>query len=235
MTATGTGGRPRVWDLEDATIAHAVRRRGRDLGGPAAAALGVVSFAAAAAPGPPDPTRWCVVAASGTVAVLVGFSAMRRRQAALALLLALAGVLIPVAAGVVAVAEAAAAPATVQSTVAEHGLQDPPAGLLPSGSFASLPAADRSAASAFATTLVLRIRDLHGSFGPYPASLALSHGSVVEGPGPLGGTALGVVPAQARLVYTVSRTGDAFRVTVVSTDDEAASVTATSSLVAGLP
>ncbi|GAA2753418.1 hypothetical protein [Amnibacterium kyonggiense] len=235
MTATGTTGRPKVWDLADASVERSVRRRGTDPGGPVAAALGVVAFAAAAAPGVADPTRWSVVAAAGSIAVLVGFSAMRRRQAVLSLLLALAGLVLPVVAGVVTIADAVRAPAAVHSTVAAHELRDPPGGLQPSAAFASLSGRQQSDASAFATTLVERIRTLHGSFGPYPTSLSLSHGSVVEGSGRLGGMSLGVVPAEARLLYTVSRSGDAFRVTVVSRSDEDATVTATSSLVTALP
>lgn len=233
--ATGATGREKVWDLADASVDRVVRRRGRDLGGPIAAALGVVALAGAVAPGVDGPTRWCVVAVAGSVAVLVGFSAMRRRQAVLSLLLALAGLVVPVIAGVVTVADAVRAPAAVQSAVAAHELRDPPGGLQPSAAFASLPDRQQSDAAAFATTLVERIRTLHGSFGPYPTSLALSHGSVVEGSGRLGGMSLGVVPAHARLLYTVSRSGDAFRVTVVARSDEDATVTATSSLVTGLP
>lgn len=232
MSSIGTTGRSKVWDLADASTEQTVRRRGTDLGGPVAAVLGVIAFAAAAAPGIPVTTRWCLVAAAGSIAVLVGFSAMRRRQALLSLLLAVAGLLIPMAAGAVTVAAAMRAPATVQSAVVpDRMLQDPPGGLRPSAAFSSLPTAQQRDAAAFATAVVLRIRTLHGSFGPYPTSLVLADGSVVEGQGRWSGMSLGAVPADSRVVYTVSRTGDAFRVTVVSTLAEDATVTASSSLV----
>lgn len=233
MTATGTADRRRVWDLADASTGRAIRRRGIDTGGPVSAALGLAAVVGAVAPGLTDTTRWCVVAALGAVALLVGFAALRRRQAALSLLLALAGLVLPVVAGGVTVIGGLRTPPAVQSSVAVHELRDPPGGPRTSSAFASLPAGRQQDATAFATALVLRIRTLHGSFGPYPTSLTLSRGAVVEPSGRFSGLSLGVLPADARLVYTVSRSGEAFRVTLVSTTDDTATVTATSSLLTG--
>lgn len=229
MTATGT---TRVWDLADASDDRPIRRRGTDLGGPSAAALGLVALGAAMAPGLSDEARWSAVIASGVVAVLVGFSALRRRQTLTALLLALAGLVAPLAAGGVTMDTALRAPAVVTSTVvADSALAVHADQLAPTAAFTGLPGAEQADANGFATALVLRLRTMHGSFGPYPTSLALSGGSVVEGPGVLRGTALGVVPDGLRLVYEVTSSGGAFRVTVVSTSDPDASVAATSALV----
>jgi hypothetical protein len=231
MTATGT---TKVWDLTDASRDRAVRRRGADLGGPVATGLGLVALGAALAPGLGNETRWALVIAAGATAVLVGFSALRRRQALISLLLAVAGMLTPLAAGAVTMDSALRAPAAVASeVVAPATLTHPADSLTPSSAFGGLPSAAQIDAGSFATTLVLRLRSLHGSFGPYPTSLALSTGSVVEGPGLLQGTSLGVVPAGTRLVYEVTSSGDAFRVSVVSLTDPSATVSATSALIAG--
>lgn len=235
MTATGTSRPERVWDLTDASTGRPVTRRRTPLSAPVSAGIGLVAVAASVAPGVDGATRWSVVAATGVVAAVVGFSAVRRRQTLLSLLLAVAGLLLPVAAVAVTVGSAIRAPAAVQSSVVtDDAVAASPGGLRASAAFSSLPAGQRTDAEAFATTLVLRLRALHGAFGPYPTSLALSNGSVVEGAGPLGGTSLGVVPARARLRYEVSRSGDAFRVTVVSIGDAHASVAATSSLVSAI-
>jgi hypothetical protein len=229
MTATGT---TKVWDLADASRDRVARRRGTDLGGPVAAVLGVVAFGAAVAPGLSDEARWCLVAAAGATAVLVGFSALRRRQALLSLLLAVAGLLTPLAAGAVTMDAAMRAPAAVSSTVvADSALTEPADSLASSAAFVGLSHAAQVDATSFGTGVVLRLRTLHGSFGPYPTSLALSTGSVVEGPGVLQGTALGVVPTGFRLVYEVTASGGSFQVTVVSVADPAASVVATSALI----
>lgn len=229
MTATGT---TRVWDLADASRDHVARRRGTDLGGPVAAVLGLVALGAAVAPGLTEEARWCLVAAAGVTAVLIGFSALRRRQALLSLLLAVAGLLTPLAAGAITMDAAMRAPAAVASeVVADSALRNPADGLAPSSAFADLPQARRADATAFATALVLRLRTLHGSFGPYPTSLALSTGSVVEGPGLLQGTSLGVVPTGYRVVYEVASSGGTFQVTVASLADATATVAATSALI----
>ena len=229
MTATGT---TPVWDLTDASRDRTVRRRGTDLGGPVAAVLGLVALGAAFAPGLSNEARWAFVIAAGATALLVGFSALRRRQALISLLLAVAGLLTPVAAGAVTMDTAMRAPAAVVSkVVADSALTHPADALVTSTAMTALSHAEQSSAQAFATALVLRLRTLHGSFGPYPTSLALSTGSIVEGPGLLQGTSLGVVPEGTRLVYEVSESGGAFRVTVLSRTDPAASATATSALI----
>jgi hypothetical protein len=231
MTATGTA---KVWDLADASHDRVVRRRGRDLGGPVAAALGLVALSAAFAPGLEDEPRWCLVVAAGVTAVLVGFSALRRRQALLSLVLAVAGLLTPLAAAAVTADAALRAPAPVTSrVVADAALAHPDDGLVSTPAFDDLPTTTQADAQSFATAVVLRLRTLHGSFGPYPTSLALSTGSVVEGPGVLAGTALGVVPDGTRVGYEVTSSGEAFRVTVVSLTDPAATVSATSALLFG--
>lgn len=233
MTATGTA---KVWDLADSSRDRLARRRGTDLGGPVATVLGVVALGASLAPGLADEPRWCLVAAAGATAVLVGFSALRRRQALLSLLLAVAGLLLPLAAGAVTMDSALRAPAAVSSAVVRTTrLAGDTDGLSTSAAFTALSRTAQVDAESFATTIVLRLRTLHGSFGPYPTSLALSTGSIVEGPGVLQGTSLGVVPNGARLVYEVTTSGDEFRVTVVSLADPAATVSATSALVVAGP
>lgn len=234
MTAT-IGGREmsatRVYDLADASSTRQVRRRGMDLGGPIAAVFGGVALGAAVAPGLPADARWSLVVGSGAIGLLVGLSTIRRRQALLSLLLAFAGLAAPLAAGAITTIVTTAAPPPVATEVVpDRALAVPGDALTSSAAFAGLTRHDRADAEAFATALVLRLRTLHGSFGPYPASLRLSDGSVVEGAGLLEGTALGVVPADARLEYRVTRSGSAFRVVVVSTEDPAATVAADSSL-----
>jgi hypothetical protein len=234
--APGAG---RVWDLADASAGRAVRRRGWDHGGPLAATLGLVALGAALAPEIAVETRWTVVGASGLVALLVAGSAVRRRQALLSLLLAFAGLAAPLAAGAVATAATLAQPPVVTSTVVpDRALPTAPEALVASDALAGRPAGEQAAAREFATALVLRLRTVHGAFGPYPAALRLSHGSVVEAAGAMQGTSLGAVPRNARLEYRVTRSGGAFAVTVVSGGADGpsgsagvASVTATSALV----
>lgn len=228
VSATGT---TKVWDLADASHDRAVHRRGMDAGGPVAAVLGAVALGSAVAPGLTAEARSCLVVVAGTVAVLVGFSALRRRPALLSLVLAALGLIAPLVAGVVTMDAAMHAPAAVTSrTVPEDALAHPADALRTSAGFADLPAHQRADAQAFATGLVLRLRTLHGSWGPYPTSLRLSDDSVVEGSGLLQGTELGVVPDTSRLVYEVTPSGRAFRVAVVSTADPTAVVSADSGL-----
>lgn len=235
--APGAG---RVWDLADASAGRAVRRRGWDHGGPLAATLGLVALGAALAPEIAVETRWTVVGAAGLVALLVAGSAVRRRQALLSLLLAFAGLVAPLAAGAVATAATLAQPPLVTSAVVpDRALPTAPEALVASDAFAERPAGEQAAAREFATALVLRLRTVHGAFGPYPAALRLSHGSVVEAAGAMQGTSLGAVPRNARLEYRVTRSGGAFAVSVVTggtggtagSSAGVASVTATSALV----
>ncbi|RIX27909.1 hypothetical protein [Amnibacterium setariae] len=241
--APGAG---RVWDLADTSAGRAVRRRGWDHGGPLAATLGLVALGGAFAPDIAVETRWTVVGAAGLVALLVAGSAVRRRQALLSLLLAFAGLVTPLAAGAVATAATLAQPPVVTSTVVpDRALPTAPQALVASDAFAERPADEQEAAREFATALVLRLRTVHGAFGPYPAALRLSNGSVVEAAGAMQGTSLGAVPRNARLEYRVTRSGGAFAVSVVAggagsagsagsaagTGAGVASVTATSALV----
>lgn len=229
MTTTGT---TKVWDLADASRDRVPRRRGADVGGPIAAALGLVALGAAIAPGLAAEARWCLVIAAGGTAALIGFSALRRRQALVTLLLAVAGLLTPLAAGAVTMDSAMHAPTAVTSEVVkDSSLAHPDDGIVYSGPFADLPREEQVEAEAFATGLVLRLRTLHGPFGPFPASLALSTGSLVEGPGAFQGTSLGAVPERSRLLYQVTSSGSAFRVVVTSTTDPTATETVTSGLV----
>lgn len=230
--STSAAGATKVWDLADASLHRGARRHGFDLGGPIAAALGGVALGAAVAPGVNIDARWCLVAGAGVVALLVAFSAIRRRQALVSLLLALTGLLSPLAAGAVAVdTTMAAKPAVTSAVVSDASLTAVDDALVTTRAFTAMSRERRADAAAFATSLVLRLRTLHGSSGPYPTSLDLSDGSVVEGAGLLQGTALGVVPTDARLDYRVTTSGSAFQVVVVSDDDPRATVTANSSLV----
>lgn len=220
-----------VWDLADASRSRGPRRRGIDLGGPIAAALGVVALGAAVAPGLRIDTRWCLVGAAGAIGLLVAGSALRRRQALLSLLLAAAGLVAPLAAGAVTMQTAAAQPAQVISRVVpDASLVVSQVTLVRSPGFTALSSRRQADAEAFATALVLRLRTLHGVWGPYPAALALSGGSVVEAAGEMQGTALGAVPAEERLEYRVTTSGDAFAMRVVVLGHPDASVEAGSAL-----
>jgi hypothetical protein len=230
MTAAGT---TKVWDLADGSSAHGAHRRGMDLGGPIAATLGVLSLGAAVAPGLPAEARWSLVVGAGVVALLVALSAIRRRQAVLSMLLAFAGLVCPIAAGAVMIDGAMSAKPTVTSAVVpDNAFLAVDDTLVSTPAFATLAPGRRADAEAFATSLVLRLRTLHGTFGPYPTSLQLSNGSVVEGAGGMRGTALGMVPADARLRYDVTASRTTFRVIVLADGNDAASVTASSALAA---
>jgi hypothetical protein len=229
---TTSAGATKVWDLADATQQSRGRRRGMDAGGPIAAALGGVALCAAIAPGLPLDARWCLVAGAGVVALLVACSAIRRRQALLSLLLALTGRVAPVAAVAITVDATTAAPAAVTSSiVSDASLGAMHEFVVPSVAFVALPSVRQTEAEAFATALVLRLRSLHGTSSPYPPSLQLSNGSIVEGSGVLQGAALSAAPNGTRLVYEVTATGSAFRIVVISGHDSEARVTADSSLV----
>lgn len=231
-SSTTTPGATRVWDLADASAGQVGGRRGAGPGGPVAAVAGIAAVVAALAPGLPLELRWTGVAVAGLVALPVGFRTLRRRLTATSLVLALVGVLTPFVAGVATWDGADAAPPTVRSTtvpdadmvIAEQTLSQTPA-------FTALPPAERADAAVFAGALALRLRALHGSWGPFPTALEQTQGSIVETTGPLRGAPLGALPRGMRLEYEVAASGSAFRVTVVSVPSPDASVSATSALV----
>lgn len=228
MTAAGT---VKVWDLNDSS-AHRRRpgRRSLDLAAPIAAVLGVIALVAALWHGMPTVNRWCVVVPFGGIGLLVGFSALRRRQTAMSMLLALAGIVLPIAAGVIAATASDAPPAVTNSSIADTALADVPTVLTPSPTFGALPADERTQDEALVDALVLRLRSLHTRYGPFPTQLAQSNGQIVESAGLLRGTPLGVLPIHSVLRYEVARSGETFRVTVVSTTDPTATVSGTSEL-----
>ena len=226
-----------VWDLESVSRGHIAHRARPDYGGAIAATLGVVAFCAGVAPPLSIATHWCLVIAFGAGAVLVGFSALRRRQTRAAVLLATLGLLLPVTAVTAVIVTAALEPATVTNvTVKDSSLEPGSTGVVTSPGFAQLSIEQRSTAGAFLTALVLQLQTMHGSWAPFPTSLGVSNGSLVEGSGILRGTTLGTVPEGDRLVYQVSPHGAAFRVAVVATSDVDASIAAESSMqVPGMP
>lgn len=230
MTVTGTD---KVWDLSDSSLHQHPGRRRLDLGGPIAVALAVVALAAAVADGVPLVTRWCLVASFGGVGMLVAISSLRRRQTPASLAVGLVGLVLPFVAVALALTAVDPAPAAVtNSTVQSSALAIAGTAPSPSPEFGQLPFADRAAATRTAEQFVFRLRNLHGSDGPYPTALASSDGNVVELSGSYRGLPIGVLDEGTHLLYAATADGRAFRITIVSNGHPEASVSVYSTLVA---
>lgn len=230
MAVTGA---VKVWDLSDSSLHRHSERRRLDLGGPIAVALAVVALAAASAPGVELVVRWCTVASFGGVGMLVAFSSLRRRQTVASLLVGLTGLVLPLAAVAMAMSVASGVPATVSNTPLQaSAVVIEGTAPSPSPGFGHLPFADRADAIRTAEQLVFRLRNLHGSDGPYPTALASSTGNVVELSGMYRGLPIGVLAGGTHLVYAATADGSAFRITIVSNDHPEASVSVNSTLIA---
>lgn len=231
MTSDGS---VQVWDLHDETQGVTVfedRGHELDFAGPIAALLGAVSVGAALSAGLPVLFRWVLVVGLGVAAFVVAVAGLRRPQTVLTLGLAAVGLLAPVAAAVVL----SSTPLTASTVVRNTSMPATTTGatsttLTRTAAFEALPATDRRAAGTFASGLVLRLRTLHGDYGPFPEKLALSGGGVVEAAGDLRGTPLGPLPDGMRLTYSVTADRTAFRVVVNDVDVATATVRADSTL-----
>lgn len=221
----------KVWDLSDSS-AHRIRERPRfDRGGPIAVAFAVVALAVAVADGVPVVTRCCLVAIFGGVGMLVALSAVRRRQTLASLTVGLTGLVLPLVAVALALAAINAAPAAVtNSTLQSSAPAIAETAPSPSPDFAQLPFADRADATRTAVQLVFRLRNLHGTDGPYPTALASSDGTVVERSGLYRGLPLGVLAEGTHLLYAARADGRAFRITIVSNADPEASISVNNTL-----
>lgn len=231
---TTTNRTPEVWDLSDDTVYPPPQIEhepvAADRSGPIAAGAGVLALVAALIPDLPSVSRWCLLIGLGVVAVLVGFSALRRRQILLTVLLAVTGIALPVLAvlgtvllprpaapvenAVLAADSPTSTSATVQST--------------PRLRTASL--ADRTVAEEAAARLALHLRAMHGSAGPFPLSLSNDDDMLVETGGAIDGVQVGRIPAGVHVHYAVAPDQRFFEVRVALDADPSAAATADSTI-----
>jgi hypothetical protein len=219
--------RERVWDLSSVAPRRPAPRARRSHAGPVAAAFGVAALLAAAIPSAESVTRLFFIIGFGGISALVGFSALRRRQTSVALLLALVGVAAPAIAITCVVLQTTHEPATVtSSTVQRATLQPDSSALVPTREFDTLSIDERDAMKAFVSATAQQIQSLHGAWAPLPSALQISGGTLVESDGLFRGTALGAVPPGQRLTYEVARDGSAFRIAITSSKHPGAMVSA---------
>lgn len=224
-SSSGSFSATHVWDLDSAVQRRFTPRARTSPAGPIAASFGLAAFCAALAPSTGIETRLFFVVVFGSVSVLVGVSALRRRQTRSALVLAAVGAVAPAIAIVLVVLAATQAPARVtSSTVQRPSLQPDSSALVPTGDFASLSASERSTTRAFLTMLAAQIQTTHGPSVPLPHLLAVSNGVLVEGDGILQGTTLAALPEGENVVYQLASDGSAFRITVSSSSDPRATI-----------
>jgi hypothetical protein len=216
-----------VWDLGAASQRRFTPRARPSHAGPVAAAFGVVALGAALLPSVAIETRLFFTIGFGVISALVGFSALRRRQTRTALLLAVVGVAAPVLAIAAIVLQSVQEPATVtSSTVQRATLQPDSSALVPSHEFGALTSDEQGEMKAFLVATVLQLQTMHGSWAPFPRSVAVSNGVLVEGDGILRGASLGAMPRGEILAYEVSSDGTAFRVAISSSSDPSAVIRA---------